>query len=186
MRTGSGAAQKLFSSQMNNQVWYSSIARVAAIFIAAGLYGIALVAFFKRPKRNIPKLKDEDKKQMPLTYTGPERRIYQRAKLDVVVRYKLVGMKGLMHVFKEGRIKDISEGGLLLVEAQDKFEVDNSLELKFRLPSTDHFILLRGNVVWVREIESDKWYDCGISITHIEPNDRKNIAKYVAEQNINP
>lgn len=125
---------------------------------------------------------DADKKNA--SYIGPERRIYPRAKLDVVVRYKLSGLKGVMHVFKEGRIKDISEGGLLLVEAQEELAVDSVVELKFRLPNVDHYILLRGNIVWNKEVEPAKLYDYGVSILHIESNDRKSIAKYVAAQQV--
>jgi c-di-GMP-binding flagellar brake protein YcgR len=168
---------------MQSEVWYSSIARVIAIVVAVGLYVVALVAFFRKTKRPA-QMPVTDKMPAEVSYVGPERRIHPRARVDISVRYKPHGIKGVLHVFKEARIKDISEGGFLLVEGQEKLEVNSVMEFKFRLPSMAHFILLRGDVVWVRDLEQGQWYNYGISITAIDPNDRKQIAKYVASQHI--
>lgn len=165
---------------MTNEAWYSSIARVIAIVLAVGFYIIAMIAILRKPRKHTPP-PSNGTTPSPIQYSGPERRIYPRAKLDVVVRYKLSGIKGVINVFKEGRIRDISEGGLLLIEAQDKLAADDVLEFKFKLPTADHFMLLRGNIVWVKELEPDRWYNYGISVAQIDPNDRKCIAKYVAE-----
>lgn len=166
---------------MQSEVWYSSIARVIAIVVSIGLYIVAMVAFLRRSKKPaiIP---STDKPQIQTPYSGPERRIHPRATIDITVRYKPHGIKGVLHVFKEGKIKDISEGGLFLVEAQEKLEVGSVLEFKFRLPTMAHFILLRGNIVWARDLESGQWYNYGISIIAVDSNDRKQIAKYVASQ----
>ncbi len=166
---------------MQNDVWYSSIARVIAIVVAFGLYVVALFAIFRKTKKPAQILV-VDKPHPEVSYSGPERRIHPRARVDIRVRYKPHGIKGVLHVFKEARIKDISEGGFLLVEAQEKLEVNSVLEFKFRLPSMAHFILLRGDVVWVKDLEPGQWYNYGISITSIDPNDRKQIAKYVMSQ----
>lgn len=162
-----------------NDVWYSSIPRLIAILVAIGLYGVALFTIIRRPRKPTP-LPEGQTGQPPFSYSGPERRIYPRAKLDVGIRYKLYTPGGGIQVFKEGRVRDISEGGLLL-EALEELEVGDKLEFKLRLPGVSHFMLLRGTVVWVKEIEPNLWWhQCGISISEIDPNDRKQIAKYVA------
>jgi c-di-GMP-binding flagellar brake protein YcgR len=171
---------------MQSEVWYSSIARVIAIIAAIGLYGIAMLVFLRRPKKHVS-IPLPDSSKVKASYSGPERRIYPRARVDVNVRYKPHGIKGVLHVFKEARLKDISEGGLLLIEIQEKIEVGSILEFKFRLPKMAHFILLRGSIVWVREVEDGQWFNYGVNITSIDPNDRKQIAKYVAgQQGLNP
>lgn len=163
-----------------NDLWYSSIPRLIAIFMAIGLYGIALFTIIRRPRKPTP-LPERQTVQFPSNYSGPERRIYPRASLGIGIRYKPYGVKGSMQLFREGKVRDISEGGLLL-ETQEKLVVNDKLEFKLRLPVVSHFMLLRGSVVWVKEAKPNGWYSYGISISEIDPNDRKQIAKYVASQ----
>lgn len=165
-----------------NEVWYSSIPRLITILIAIGLYGVALFTIIRRPRKPTP-IPSGNIAQPPFGYSGPERRIYPRAKLEIGVRYKPYGVEGGIQVFREGKARDISEGGLLL-ETSEKLAVSDKLEFKLKLPVMSHFMLLRGSIVWVKEVEKDKWYNYGISISEIDPNDRKQIARYVASQKI--
>lgn len=163
-----------------NEVWYSSIPRVIAIIISIGLYSVALFTILRRSKKKGAAYSGSAE-QFSLKYSGPERRIHPRTNLDVEVRYKLYGVKDSMQLFREGRASNISEGGLLL-ETAEKLEVNDKLEFKLKLPVISHFMLLRGSIVWVRETGSAGWHNYGISIFEIDPNDRKQIAKYVASQ----
>lgn len=163
-----------------NDLWYSSIPRLITILVAIGLYGVALFTIIRRPRKPSP-LPGRRTVQFTSNYSGPERRIYPRTRLEIGIRYKLYGLKGSMQLFREGRVKDISEGGLLL-ETQEKLIVNDRLEFKLKLPVVSHFMLLRGSIVWVKEAEPNGWYNYGISISEIDPNDRKQIAKYVASQ----
>lgn len=163
-----------------NDLWYSSIPRLLTILVAICLYGLALFTIIKRPRKPTP-LPARSLGHDPFSYSGPERRIHPRAKLGVGVRYKPYGKEGGMQVFREGRARDISEGGLFL-ETAEKLEVNDKLEFKLKLPVISHFMLLRGSIVWAKEIEPNTWYNYGISILEIDPNDRKQIAKYVASK----
>lgn len=163
-----------------NEFWYSSIPRLIAIIVATGLYGLALFTIVRRPKK--PSLAPFANQIHPKhEYSGPERRIHPRARLGIGARYKPYGAGGGLQVFREGRVRDVSEGGLLL-ETLEKLAVNDKLEFKLKLPLLSHFMLLRGNIVWMKEIEPDIWYNYGISISDIDPNDRKQIAKYVASK----
>lgn len=163
-----------------NDLWYSSIPRLVAISVAVGLYGLALFTIIRRPRKPAP-LPSGSLGDSSHSYSGPERRIHPRAQLGIDVRYKPYGSEGGVQVFREGKVRDISEGGLFF-ETSEKFAVNDKLEFKLKLPVVSHFMLLRGNVVWVKELDPDKWYNYGISILEIDPNDRKQIAKYVASK----
>lgn len=164
---------------MQKNEWFSSIPRLITIFVAIGLYGTALLTVIRRPRRPSP-LPLGKTGQPSTSYSGPERRIYPRAKLGISIRYKLYSSSGGLQVFREAIVKDISEGGLLL-EAPEKLSVNDRLELKLKLPEVSYFMLLRGTVVWIKELGPNLWlYNCGISISEIDPNDRKQIAKFVA------
>lgn len=163
-----------------NDLWYSSIPRLITIFVAICLYGLALLTIIRRPKKPVP-VPDIPSGHSPFGYSGPERRIHPRAKVGIGVRYKPYGKEGGIQVFREGRVRDISEGGLFL-ETAEKLEVNDKLEFKLKLPVISHFMLLRGSIVWAKEIEPNTWYNYGISILEIDPNDRKQIAKYVASR----
>lgn len=161
------------------EAWYSSIPRLITIFIAIALYGVALFAMFRRSKR-IKLRSPEEIDSPPIGYSGPERRIYPRVKVNVDVKYKIYSKKSGLHGFKEGRARNISEGGVFL-ETYEKLAADDRLEFKLKLPVSSQFILIRGKVVWTREVETGKWYYYGISFIEIDPNDKKLIAKYIAE-----
>lgn len=165
-----------------NEAWYSSIPRLTAILIAFGLYGIALFTIIKRPRKQVP-ISTSNIIQPPLQYSGPEKRIYPRANLGIGIGYKPYVVKGCIQVFREGKAIDISEGGLLL-ETSEKLAVNDKLEFKLKLPISSHFMLLRGSIVWMKEVEKDRRYNYGISFSDIDPNDRKQIARYVASQKI--
>jgi len=164
-----------------NKAWFVNIPRLVTIAIAIALYCVAFWAFIKKRKvfvRPANTVVDP----ASITYSGEERRIYPRARCGIEVRYKPDGVKGCINVFREGKARDIAEGGLFL-ESPDKFSVNDRLELKLKIPSVGHFMLMRGVVVWVKEVDPGKWFNNGISITDIDPNDRKQIAKYVAGVN---
>lgn len=166
---------------MQKNEWFSSIPRLITILMAIGLYGVALLTIIRRPRRPIP-LPPNNKEKPEAKYNGPERRLYPRAKLGASIRYKPYNIEGGLQVFREGRVADISEGGLLL-EAPEKLSVNDKLELKLKLPDVSHFMLLRGTVVWIKDVGPSLWlYNCGISISEIDTNDRKQIAKFVASQ----
>lgn len=163
-----------------NVTWYSNIARMLSIVTAAGLFIIALSAVIRHSRRIIVDLPEDF--DQPFDYKGPERRIYPRVKVGIGVRYKLC-KKEEISVFQEGRTKDISEGGIFL-ESRDKMQVGDKLELKLRLPLTAHFIIVTGKVMWSKDAQKEQCYHCGISFVDIDPNDRKLIGKYIAEQQL--
>lgn len=160
-----------------------SIPRLVTILFVIGLYGIAFISIIKKPKKSkVSSFRNIDIKKSAFDYKGPERRIYPRARLSVVVRYKVYSKKAKMNIFKEGRAIDISEGGIgIVLEINENLAVSDKLELKLKLPIASQFMLVRGKVVWNKEIEAGKWYHHGISFTQIDINDRKIIAKYVTE-----
>lgn len=163
-----------------NDTWYSSIPRLITIVIAICIYVIALFTITRRLKKSIS-IPASNSGQTPTSYNGPERRIHPRASLGIGIRYKHFKTNTGVEVFREGRARDVSEGGLHL-ETQEKLAVNDKLEFKLKLPRLSHFMLLCGTVVWAKEVEKDKWYNYGITISGIDPNDRKQIAKYVASQ----
>lgn len=160
--------------------WYSSIPRLIAVIISAALYITALVSITRRPKKPVA-IPDSNSNGFNFGYNGPERRIYPRALLGVEIRYKLCTKEGCIQVFREGRARDISEGGIFL-ETSEKLSVNDALELKLKLPNMSHFMLLRGNIVWAKDLDQGLWYNYGVSISEIDPNDRKQIAKYVSNK----
>lgn len=163
------------------EAWYSSIPRLIAILVAIALYGVALFSIFRRSRR-VKLRSSEDTGRSSFGYSGPERRLYPRARLDVWIRYRVYSHGSGLNIFKEGKAVDISEGGIgILLETSEKLAVNDKLELKLKLPVTTQFMLIRGDVVWTREIVAGKWYRYGISFTEIDPNDKKMIAKYVTE-----
>lgn len=166
---------------MQKNEWFSNIPRLITILAAICLYGVALLTIIRRHRKPSPLPKDK-REEPEVKYNGPERRLYPRTKLGVSIRYKLHNPEGGLQVFREGRVTDISEGGLLL-EAPEKLSVNDVLEFKLKLPEVSHSMLLHGSVVWVKEVGPNLWlYKCGISISEIDPNDRKQIAKFVASQ----
>lgn len=172
-------------------VWFSSIPRLFAICFVIFLYGMAAFSVFRKTKKNKPSsfpgfgkdLNDSMSGSDSLrSYPGPERRIYPRVKFDTYIRYKLCRSKCGFTTFKEGCAVDISEGGVgLLLETSEKMSVDDKLEMKLKLSVVSGYILIRGTIVWTKELEEDKWYRYGISFTEIDPNDKKLIAKFVVE-----
>lgn len=168
------------------EIWYSSIPRLITILVALSLYGVALFAIFRRRRK--VKLRVSEYTDKPLLkYGGPERRVYPRARLSADIRYRRCGEESGLDVFKEGRAVDISEGGIgILLETYEKLAVNDNLELKLRLPITSQFMLVRGNILWMKELEAGKWYRYGITFIEIDPNDKKIIAKYVSEHQAEP
>lgn len=163
------------------ETWYSSIPRLVAILAAIALYGVALFSIFRRSRRvKLRSLEDTDRS--PVGYSGSERRVYPRAKIDIWIRYRVYSDKGGLNIFKEGRAINISEGGIgIILETHERLRVNDKLELKLKLPRTLQFILVRGDVVWAKEIKPEELYRYGISFTDIDPNDKKMIIKYVTE-----
>ena len=163
-----------------NDIWFYNIPRTVIILIAAGLYIIALFAVVRRVKKSkyIPSPNSES---LFADYNGPERREYPREKLGIWVRYKKHGQVKSIQIFREGRARDISEQGLLL-ETLEKLTVNDTLEIKLKLPESLHFMLMRGLIVRVSKLNEDKGYRYGINILEIDAEDRKKIAEYVTRR----
>ena len=153
------------------------IARLVTILVAVALYIIALISIFRKPKRIKLHTFDETPKKQD-DYEGPERRIFARIRLGIEIRYKIEGAG--ITVFKEGRSRDFSEGGILM-ETHEKLPADARLGLKLKLPNKAHYTLVRGKVVWIKEVKVDEWYHCGISFIEIDSNDKKTFTKYIEE-----
>ncbi len=166
------------------ELWYTSIPRLITIMVAVSLvlialYGLLFYPLVRRFRKEEQMVNYESERQTILPYG--ERRIYPRSSLDMGIRYRPYGKEGQIQIFREGRTGNISEGGVHL-EAGELLTVDSRVELKLKLPATARFILVRGKIIWVKELVADKWYGYGVSFTEIDPNDRKLIAKYVAEK----
>jgi len=114
-----------------------------------------------------------------------ERRKYPRLKFNVDVDYKILRENGFIATKVE--TKDIGAGGICIVSLE-KFDVGNSLSLKFSLPGVNKPIKAIGRVAWVAEFSvggdtpSHTAYDTGIEFTEISDDDREKINEYVITQ----
>lgn len=164
---------------------YFNIANLITILIALllyilVLYGIIVAVLRKKSKKT--SLAESGDGESFLKYDGPERRLYERAKLSIDVRYRCCTKGSRVNIFKEGKAVDISEGGIgILLETYEKLDVSDKLELKLKLPRNSQFMLIRGDIIWAKELQKERWYRYGVNFIEVDPNDKKLIAKYVEE-----
>ena len=160
------------------KVYDIPVPRLLAIIIAVFSYILAMFALVRKRKKGFS-LDTHNENTKPAIF-DQEKRIYPRVRLNIGVRYRPYGKKGQIQIFREGKGKNISEAGIN-VETGECFSVSDLLEMKLKLPTASQFILVRGKIVWVREITPGTYYGYGVSFTEIDPNDRKIIAKFIAE-----
>ena len=78
--------------------------------------------------------------------------------------------------------KNLSAGGICIVSFRPVL-AGSLLDLRFAIPGLDRFILSKGKVVWVSElnvggVKSDKGYELGVEFIDIKEEDRKKIQDY--------
>lgn len=113
-----------------------------------------------------------------------EKRRYPRLKFNVDVEYKILRETGFNSTKAES--KNIGAGGICII-ALEKFDIGNSLSLKFSLPGAEKSIKAIGKVAWVSEfsignVPLHTAYDTGIEFTDINDEDREKINEYVITQ----
>ena len=111
-----------------------------------------------------------------------ERRRFLRLSLDTEFEYVIMERAEGEH-FTTGT-KNISSGGVCIV-VFEKLEQGAMLDLRFSIPTLKKFVLAKGRVAWIREMEFQgktlhkPVFEAGIEFTEISTEDRKSINEYV-------
>src|SRR5512136_703709 len=108
-----------------------------------------------------------------------EKRKFSRIPLNVKVKYDV--LEGSPRKTEETRSKNVSAGGICLT-IPEKIDIGALLRLKLYLQGEDDFIIVSGEVVWVKEFSinhtSDyKAFDCGIEFFDVGPQDQEKISR---------
>lgn len=75
-------------------------------------------------------------------------------------------------------MRDISEGGLKFV-SEEFIPPKTDLVLEFKLSPEAEMIKAVAEIVWIQQIRGSDWYRIGIQFLNINPERKKEIARYV-------
>ena len=110
-----------------------------------------------------------------------ERRRFPRLKIELFVRYKILGK---MEQQGDGQTKNISAGGICLV-AREKLQLGTKVAVEMKFPDSVNPVLAVGRVVWSDEsnlgpsIAGHPRFDNGIEFEQISVLDRNRIIEHV-------
>ena len=83
--------------------------------------------------------------------------------------------------FQDDFLSDISSGGLF-IGTPDPLEINTKLTVCFHVPGISDSVMVKGTVVWVRNLEGGFKPGMGIRFDEMEPEDRRKLDNYLAEQ----
>ena len=101
-----------------------------------------------------------------------ERRRSARTPVTVRVEYETVDA-----IFTEFT-QNVNEGGLF-IETEQPLEVEESVQLCFRLPGSDETLRVAGRVAWVRLAAGSEPPGMGIEFEHLDAEARAHINRLV-------
>jgi type IV pilus assembly protein PilZ len=104
--------------------------------------------------------------------TTVERRLSPRAPVTVRVDYATVDA-----MFSEFA-RNINEGGLF-IESETPLDLDEQVQLQFRLPGVDDPLKVGGRVAWVREPGSEGPPGMGVEFENLDADARLRIDELV-------
>jgi len=106
--------------------------------------------------------------------TTVERRLSPRAAVTVRVDYATVD--AMFSEFTE----NINEGGLF-IESETLLDLEEQVQLQFRLPGVDDPIKVNGRVAWIREAGADGPAGMGVEFESLDANARLRVDEIVQE-----
>ncbi|MFH1198869.1 MAG: PilZ domain-containing protein [Candidatus Omnitrophota bacterium] len=112
---------------------------------------------------------------MEMSYEGPEKRKYTRAKGTFIVSYRVLEEENNIDVTQT---KDLSLGGMYLTTSRF-FKIGTQLAIEIRLPFDPHPIQLVGRVVNSRVITKDLIYDTRLEFLQVDEHHKKSISNTV-------
>jgi c-di-GMP-binding flagellar brake protein YcgR len=115
------------------------------------------------------------KKEVAMTYTGPERRKHPRIAGRFVVSYRVLEEVDNIDI---SQTRNLSMGGMLLTTNR-QFSPGTSLALEIRLPFDPNPIMLITKVVESREITKDLIYDTRLNFLAIDERHKKAVSQTV-------
>lgn len=107
-----------------------------------------------------------------------ERRKFMRFDAFLIVLYELLGGKPLK---AKSRLKDVSKEGLRL-SLENGLPKGSILELEMTPPGQYVPIIAFGEVVWSRKTKGGYFYDVGLRLTKIKPQDKARLLDYAYEE----
>jgi c-di-GMP-binding flagellar brake protein YcgR len=112
---------------------------------------------------------------------GEEKRRFPRLPLDIEVEYSPLYQEE-PELFTTGS-KNISYGGVCII-VFEKPKEGSLLELKFSFPGLNKFIICKGKVSWVKELdfgglEGRRIYEVGVEFMEMSDSDREKIREYI-------
>jgi type IV pilus assembly protein PilZ len=106
--------------------------------------------------------------------TTVERRLSPRAAVTVRIDYSTVDA-----MFSEFT-RNINEGGLF-IESETPLDLDEQVQLQFRLPGVDDPLKVNGRVAWITKAGADGPPGMGIEFENLDANARLRIDQIVQE-----
>jgi type IV pilus assembly protein PilZ len=106
--------------------------------------------------------------------TTVERRLSPRAAVTVRIDYSTVDA-----MFSEVT-RNINEGGLF-IESETPLDLDEQVQLQFRLPGVDDPLKVNGRVAWITKAGADGPPGMGIEFENLDANARLRIDQIVQE-----
>ena len=112
---------------------------------------------------------------------GEDKRVFPRLNLDVEVNYRPLQQEEA-ELFTTAS-KNISYGGICFI-AFEKPKEGSILELTFSFPELSKFIIARGKVSWVKELDFSgirerRIYEVGVEFMQMSDSDREKIKEYI-------
>ena len=114
-------------------------------------------------------------------WKGEERRQAFRINTSLIVKYS---MEKKHHIRLNGRIKDLSSGGMQLLVNEKLFE-GTLLLLEFDLPASKNAVCAEGKVIWNKGNFSERdgigrrTFQAGIQFVNIKPDDKNRLITYI-------
>ena len=114
-------------------------------------------------------------------WKGEERRQTFRINTSLIVKYSV---EKKYHIRLNGRIKDLSSGGMQLLVNEKLFE-GMLLLLEFELPESKSAICAEGKVIWKkgnfseRDEAGRRTFQTGIQFVNIKPDDKNRLIAYI-------
>ena len=107
---------------------------------------------------------------------GEEKRKYQRAKLNLSIRYKKLDQYSI-----PAMTDNVGGGGLMFYANQD-IVVSTYLMLEVPLPIFPEPIKVQGRVAWTKKNVAKNNYSIGVEFTKIVEEDKGRLIKYIEER----